>query len=172
MLAVSDNGWTNDQLGLAWLEHFNRHTEARTVGTWRLLILDGHSSHATPQFDRYCTEHKIVTLCMPAYTSHFLQPLDVSCFLPLKAAYGHEVAELARQGVFHIDKEEFLSIYSRVRRTVFTEQTIQSGFRATGLVPHCPDRVFSSLTVVRTPSPLGAAVDAEPIWTAETPHTT
>jgi hypothetical protein len=109
---------------------------------------------------------------MPAHTSHLLQPLDVGCFSPLKTAYGREVTELARQGVYHIDKEEFLSIYPRVRRSVLTEQNIQSGFRATGLVPHCPDRVISSLTVVKTPSPPGAAPDTESTWTAETPYTT
>ena len=161
VLAVSDNGWTTDQLGLAWLEHFNHHTEARTVGTWRLLILDGHSSHATPEFDKYCTEHKIITLCMPAHTSHLLQPLDVSCFSPLKAAYGHKVAELARQSIFHINKEKFLSLYPRVRSSVFTEQNIQSSFRATGLIPLCPERVLSHLTVVRTPSPPEAAAGTE-----------
>ena len=171
VLAVSDNRWTTDQLGLTWLKHFNQHTASRTSGAYRLLILDGHSSHATPEFDRYCIENKIISLCMPAHTSHLLQPLDVSCFAPLKAAYGHEVSELARQGVFHIDKIEFLSIYPRVRRSVFTEKNIQSGFRATGLVPPCPERVLSSLTVVRTPSPPGAEAGAEAAWAAETPHT-
>lgn len=108
---------------------------------------------------------------MPAHTSYLLQPLDVSCFSPLKAAYGHEIAELARQGVFHINKEEFLSIYPCVRSSVFIEQTIQSGFRATGLVPPCPERVLSHLTVVRTPSPPGTVAGAEVVWTAETPRT-
>ena len=98
---------------------------------------------------------------MPAHTSHLLQPLDVSCFAPLKAAYGHEVSELARQGVFHIDKIEFLSIYPRVRRSVFTEKNIQSSFQATSLVPPYLERVLSSLIVVRTPSPLGAKAGAE-----------
>jgi hypothetical protein len=109
---------------------------------------------------------------MPAYTSHLLQPLDVSCFSPLKAAYGHEIAELARQGIYHINKEEFLSVYPRVRRSVFTEQTIQSGFRATGLVPPCSEQVLSCLTVVRTLSPPGIVAGAEATWTAETPYTT
>ena len=109
---------------------------------------------------------------MPAHTSHLLQPLDVSCFSPLKAAYGHKIAKLARQGVYHIDKEEFLSIYPCVRSSIFTEQTIKSGFRATGLVPHCPERVLSCLTVIRTPSPPGAVAGTEATWTAETPHTT
>jgi hypothetical protein len=108
---------------------------------------------------------------MPPHTSHLLQPLDVGCFSPLKVAYGHQVSELARQRVFHIDKQDFLQIYLSIRRTVLSEQNIQASFRATGLVPACAERVLSSLTVVRTPSPLGTAADAEVTWTAETPHT-
>jgi hypothetical protein len=109
---------------------------------------------------------------MPPHTSHLLQPLDVGCFSPLKVAYGHQVSELARQRVFHIDKQDFLQIYLGIRETVLSEQNIQAGFRATGLVPACLERVLSSLTVVRTPSPPGTAADAEVAWTAETPHTT
>ena len=108
---------------------------------------------------------------MPPHTSHLLQPLDVGCFSPLKIAYGHQVSELARQRVFHIDKQDFLQIYLSIRGTVLSEQNIQAGFRASGLVPACQERVLSSLTVVRTPSPPGTAADAEVAWTAETPHT-
>jgi hypothetical protein len=171
VIAVSNNGWTTDELGLEWVKHFHRHTEARTVGAYRLLILDGHGSHATPEFDQFCKENKIITLCMPPHTSHLLQPLDVGCFSPLKVAYGHQVSELARQGVFHVDKLDFLQIYQGIRGTVLSEQNIQAGFRATGLVPACQERVLSSLTVVRTPSPPRTAADAEVAWTAETPHT-
>jgi hypothetical protein len=171
MLAVSDNGWTTDQLGLAWLQHFDRSTRSRVVGTYRLLIVDGHSSHTTPEFDTYCTENKIVTLCMPAHTSHLLQPLDVSCFSPLKRAYGQGVQELARQGVHHIDKLDFLSLYTRARALALTEQTIKSGFQATGLIPADPSRVLSSLTVInKTPSP--PSTPYEQAWVSETPHTT
>ena len=171
VLAVSDNGWTTDELGVEWVKHFNRYTAPRTHGVYRLLILDGHSSHATPEFDQYCTENKIITLCMPAHTSHLLQPLDVGCFSPLKRAYGHEIQELARQGVYHIDKIDFLTAYTRIRPAVLTQQNIQAGFQATGLIPPCPERVLSSLTVVRTPSPPGTTADNNVAWTAETPRT-
>lgn len=108
MVAVSKNGWTTDELGIEWIKHLNTHTESRTKATYRLLILDGHGSHATPGFDQYCRINNIVTLYMPAHTSHLLQPLDVSCFSPLKRAYGQKVQELVRQGTHHIDKEDFL----------------------------------------------------------------
>jgi hypothetical protein len=108
---------------------------------------------------------------MPAHTSHLLQPLDVSCFSPLKRAYGHEIHKLARQGVYHVDKIDFLTTYTRIPPTVFTQQNIQAGFQATGLIPLCPDRVLSSLTVVRTPSPPVTTTDNSVAWTAETPRT-
>lgn len=168
MVAVSDNGWTTDVLGLQWLQHFERHTASRTQAAYRLLIVDGHSSHATPEFDQYCTEHKIVTLCMPAHSSHLLQPLDVGCFSPLKHAYGVEIQDLARQGVYHIDKQEFLSTYIRIRPRIYTKENIQSSFQATGLVPLDAERVISCLPAVRTPSPPRTG---EVAWTAETPRT-
>ena len=108
---------------------------------------------------------------MPPHTSHLLQPLDVSCFSPLKRAYGYEIQELARQGVYHVDKVDFLKTYTRIQPTVSTQQNIQARFQATGLIPPCPDRVLSSLTVVRTPSPPATTADNNVAWTAETPRT-
>jgi hypothetical protein len=172
VLAVSNNGWTTNELGLDWVKHFNRHTQSILKGVYRLLILDGHESHATPEFDQFCKDNKIITLCMPPHTSHLLQPLDVSCYSPLKVIYGHEASELARQGVYHVDKLEFLWIYQKVRPTALSESNIRSGFRATGLIPYCPERVLDHLTVVRTPSPLGTTAASEEPWIAETPRTT
>jgi hypothetical protein len=48
--AISDNGWTTNDLGVAWLKHFVMHTKNRRVGAWQLLILDGHESHNSLEF--------------------------------------------------------------------------------------------------------------------------
>ncbi|KAJ8112323.1 hypothetical protein OPT61_g5283 [Boeremia exigua] len=63
VIGVSSNGWTTNELGLEWLKHFDRHTKERTVGTYRLLVIDGHESHESLQFQQYCKDNKIVTLC-------------------------------------------------------------------------------------------------------------
>jgi hypothetical protein len=157
VIAVSDNGWTTNELGVQWLKHFNAHTEHRVKGVYRLLIVDGHASHATPEFEQYCKDNKIISLCMPAHSSHLLQPLDVACFAVLKKAYGNQIMQWIRCGINHIDKEGFLAIYRRIRPDVFKESTIKSGFRATGLIPHDPGYVLSNLTVTKTPSPPGTS---------------
>jgi hypothetical protein len=88
---------------------------------YRLLILDGHESDLNQDFKEYCIEHKILTLCIPPYSSHILQPLDVVCFSPLKRNYSQRVRDLARRRVFHLNKEGFLTAFRHASFDVFTE---------------------------------------------------
>src|ERR1051326_8135076 len=53
VLSVSEKGWTSLEHGFEWLKHFNKCTESRKVGRYRLLILDGHNSHSTLEFKQY-----------------------------------------------------------------------------------------------------------------------
>jgi hypothetical protein len=102
-LQTSPNGWTSDEIGMDWLmNHFEPYTRARTVGKYRMLVLDGHSSHLTPQFDQFCSQHGIIPICMPPHSSHILQPLDVSCFAVVKRSYGRLVENQMRLGFNHI----------------------------------------------------------------------
>jgi FtsZ-binding cell division protein ZapB len=168
-IAMSQNGWTTDEIGMIWLEKvFNKYTKERTKGTYRLLVLDGHSSHLSAEFDYYCTENKIIPVCMPAHSSHLLQPLDVGCFSPLKKHYGKLIENLMKNGLNHIDKADFLDIYPTARQSAITSKNIVSGFAATGLVPFNPDQVLSQLPPrVRTPTPIPASSPYMPA----TPHT-
>jgi hypothetical protein len=166
-IAVSDNGWTNNELGVEWLKHFNAHTKARVVGARRLLVLDGHESHHSLEFQELCKENNIYTLCMPPHSSHLLQPLDVGCFSPLKRAYSREVEALIRHHINHITKLEFLPAFKTAYNRSFTSANICSAFRGAGLVPLQPDTVLSKLDVqLRTPSP---ATLPEALWEARTP---
>jgi hypothetical protein len=166
-LSVSENGWTNNKLGLEWLKHFNAHTKARQVGVYRLLILDGHESHQSQDFKDYCLEHKILTLCMPAHSSHILQPLDVVCFSPLKLKYSQRVRDLARRRVFHINKEGFLPAFRDAFLDVFTIENCKKAFEASGLVPINAQVVLDRLEVrLRTPP---APLLLETPWQSQTP---
>ncbi|KAL1955058.1 hypothetical protein VTO42DRAFT_9047 [Malbranchea cinnamomea] len=152
VIGVSENGWTNNQLGLYWLkEVFNKETLPRAKGKYRLLILNWHRSHASAGFDQFCSENHIIALYVPPHSSHLLQPLDVGCFSPLKAVYGRQVENQMRLGINHIDKEKFLALYPAVHLQALNENNIKSGFRAAGLVPYDPDQVLSRLnTTMRT----------------------
>ena len=172
-IAVSDNRWTTDKIGLIWLQTvFNKYTKARTIGQYRLLILDGHGSHATPEFDRFCLDNAIITLCMPPHSSHLLQPLDIGCFSPLKRAYGHQVEICMQLGRNHIDKLDFLEAFKPARAAALSSLNIHSGFAAAGLVPHNPERVLSRLQFrLRTPTPPASETAIAAHQTPKTPYT-
>ena len=171
-IALTSNGWTTNEKGLEWVQHFDKHSRARSTGRYRLLILDGHESHHSMEFEEYCKKNDIITLCMPAHSSHRLQPLDVGCFSVLKRTYGHAIEDLIRQHVTHISKEDFFPAFHQAFIATFTPKNIQAGFRGTGLVPFDPDHVISQLDsaqMVRTPSP-NLDLPLQP-WVSQTPKT-
>ena len=44
-VTVMPSGWTNNDVGVAWLEQlFNRYTKKKARRAWRLLNIDGHGS--------------------------------------------------------------------------------------------------------------------------------
>ncbi|KZL83982.1 transposase [Colletotrichum incanum] len=171
VITLTENGWTTNEKGLEWVKHFDFHTRSRTKGAYRLLILDGHESHHSVDFELHCKEHKIITLCMPAHSSHKLQPLDVGCFSPLKRAYGKEIEGLMRAHITHIAKEDFLPAFYKAYDAAMTKSNIQAGFRATGLVPYDPEYLISQLdTKLRTPTPPGSSAGLPPAWVPKTPN--
>ena len=92
--ATSLNGWTNDSLGVAWLDDvFNKATKAkaRNGRDWRLLFIDGHGSHVTRRFLDWCDKNRVLLAIYPPHSTHRLQLLDVSLFSPLATFYGLEL---------------------------------------------------------------------------------
>jgi hypothetical protein len=154
VIGLSENGWTDNELGYKWLtEVFDRHTRTRTVGRYRLLLLDGHKSHFTPEFSNFCEANSIIWLCYPPHSTDQLQALDVGYFSLLKGSYGQLVKEKAELGVHHIDKADFLTLFHQARTITMTEKNIKSAFEAVGIVPYNPQKVLARLKV-KTPSPI------------------
>jgi hypothetical protein len=91
---------------------------------------------------------------MPAYFSHKLQPLDISCFSPLKEAYRILVEQKRRLGVNYINKFDFLKMFPAARKSAFQPETIRNSFVGAGIVLFNLDRVFSQLKIqLKTPTP-------------------
>ncbi|KAH7921046.1 CENP-B protein, partial [Leucogyrophana mollusca] len=138
-ISTSPNGWTDMELGRAWLERdFEPETAARnTSGGYRLLILDGHNSHCTYEFVKFCEKHKIILMCLPSHTTHRLQPCDVGVFGPLASSWKSEVNHASAANIA-ITKFNLLDYYDAARSRAMTASTIQSVFRKTGIYPFNP----------------------------------
>ena len=145
LLATPEKGYSNDDVSLKWLVHFQRFSSKRQIGSYRLLLLEGFGSHCTKQFIHYCDRHKIVVFGLPPHSSHLLQPLDVVVFQLYKHYHAEAVEAATRMGCGNFDKIEFLDQIESIRQRTFKPSTIRSAFRATGLIPFDPSIVISKL---------------------------
>ena len=171
IICVTENGWTTNEKGLEWIQHFDKYTKSRSTGGYRLLILDGHESHHSVDFELYCKEENIITLCMPPHSSHILQPLDVGCFSPLKTAYGNQIGELMKLHRTHINKEDFLPAFYAAFLAAMIESNVRGGFRGAGLVPFDPEHVISQLDLkLKTPTPPRSQPGTAQPWVSKTPN--
>jgi hypothetical protein len=93
-LAVTDNGWFNNFMAMNYIKHFNDLTEP--IGDYRLLILDGHGSHAIFQFKKFCHDNRIILLYLPAHITHKLQLLDIGIFESQAEFYSQKVDQYSR----------------------------------------------------------------------------
>ncbi|KAL2887303.1 hypothetical protein HOO65_050424 [Ceratocystis lukuohia] len=172
VIATTHNGWSDNETGLEWLRHFDQHTKGRSTGHYRLLILDGHESHHSVDFEQYCEDNHIITLCMPAHSSHLLQPLDVGCFGPLKKAYGREIEHLIKCSITHVSKADFFPAFYAAHQAAMTQSNIKGGFKGAGLVPLDGESVISKLDVqLRTPTPIEEEAGLPDPWIPRTPKT-
>ncbi|XP_044715229.1 DDE superfamily endonuclease domain-containing protein [Hirsutella rhossiliensis] len=131
VIGTSPTGYSNDRHSLSWLKHFDHHSRKETVGSKRLLLMDGYSSHTTKEFIQYCDDHDIIPFGYPPHSTHLVQPLDVVVFQPYKHYHAKALDLVVRDGVTNITKLEFLALIQGVRSLTFTKTTIQAAFRET-----------------------------------------
>ena len=138
----TENGWTNNEIGLLWLQQcFD--VETAVENEYRMLCVDGHASHISTKAIEFCVQKKIILLCLPAHTTHILQPLDVGVFGPLATAYKNDLHETTKYGAgFAIDKVDFLLLLEAARERSMTELNIQKAWAKAGLEPYDPSRIL------------------------------
>ena len=171
VVKTSPNGWTDNDTAIDWIQHFDKHTEIRRKGIYRMIVLDGHKSHLSAQFEEFCKEKNIITLCLPAHSSHLTQPLDIGCFSILKRSYGKQLEAFIKTHVNHIAKPEFFIAFKAAHLATMTTENIKAGFRGAGLLPYDPQAVLSKLDIkLRTPTPTGSPLPEADPWISRTPY--
>ena len=143
-ITTSEKGWTENEIYLWQIEQcFEKETAVGQKGEYRILCVDRHASHISTAAVEYYIAHKIIILCLPAHTTHLLQPLDVGVFAPLSIAYKSHVQRATRLGAcYSIDKTDFLELYRLAKQDAITSTNIQKAWAVTGLLPFDPQIVL------------------------------
>ncbi|SPO31976.1 related to transposase [Ustilago trichophora] len=132
--AKTDRGWTTQELAVDWLKTvFDANTTPSTPSQWRLLIIDGHNSHTSTKFLVTAWNRCIIPFCFPAHSTHIMQPLDVSVFGPVSAAYKQIINNLAPQSVSDVNRSQFVTFYAQAREKALTPTAAQKAFADCGI---------------------------------------
>lgn len=158
-------------IGLEYAKFFEKQTRAATKGRTRVLYVDGHDSHVTYEFIKFCREHKIRVPSYPSHGTHVYQTLDVGIFSPLKLEYGKRRDAHLRETGEAVTKENFLKIYGGAHLKVLTPEIIKAAFQKVGIylfnrnivtpemmAPSC-DTSYKVFTPVVPPTPVQIVSD-------------
>ena len=146
--ASNTKGWTCDAIGEDWIRTVfepETGTKAHSAGATRLLVVDGHGSHITAPFIRFCMDHDILVLLLPPRSSHLMQPLDVGIFSPLKRRMSEELDKILRYGYSNIKKFEWANCYHVARPSAIEPFNICSAWSGAGLIPFNPRKIIQRI---------------------------
>ena len=163
------SGWTDEDCFVKWLQHFISTVRPSTDNR-HLLILDGHASHKSLHAVELARESGVDLLTLPPHCTHKLQPLDVSWFKPLKAAYSASADSWMRTNPGRrISEFEISAIFSTAYLKCASAEKIVSGFRVSGIWPF-DDNMFTDddfvaalLTEEPEPQPVHEAEPTDPV---------
>jgi hypothetical protein len=89
-MAIQPEGRMTAILFSHWISHFIQSLHKKggiSLSNRYLLIVDGHNSHVTMEVVHKAMEVGLDLVTLPSYSSHRLQPLDVTVFGPFKRAF-------------------------------------------------------------------------------------
>src|SRR5438270_6340002 len=97
-----------------------------------MLIYDGFKAHLDYEVIDFLLSHHIIAFCLPAHSSHRIQPLDVSVFSSLSPVYKNQISKRK-----HVVKKKIFSFLLAVAQLKgCTAQNASTGFRKYSLIPY------------------------------------
>lgn len=131
------SAYVNGEIFLDWLQ--TQFLPRKPLGKV-LLILDGHTSHTTNlDFLEFSEENNIILFCLPAHTTHYLQPLDRAFFKSLKGHYYDACRHMLRSNPKRVlNRLQFGKLLGEAWGKSATAQNAISAFNSTGILPYNP----------------------------------
>ena len=115
----------------------------------KILIGDNLSSHFSQEVLKSAEENNVSFVCLPANSTHLLQPLDVAFYGPLKRSWRKipdEYKASGRKTGSTLSKDRFPTLLRKLQDKVgLISENLISGFNKCGIHPINAQRVLSQL---------------------------
>ena len=135
-------GWMTVEAFAFYIVHvFDAYLCKKGIQKPVILFVDGHVLHLSIEVTEYCALNGIVLVCLLAFTTHLVQPLDLSVFKAMKEAWKRMV------GLFRFCNKrdpcayEITPLMQELLEKFPLLSCIINGFRKAGLYPWDPSAV-------------------------------
>ena len=129
----SENGWMTTELFAEWFREFCEKVKERPL----VLLYDGNLTHVSVAVMRKAREENITIIKFPLHVTDISQPLDVTCFGPLKREWEGVLEKWcsAFGSREPIRKATFVQNVCDIWYKGLSESNIKSGCCSTGIFP-------------------------------------
>ena len=130
---MSENGWQTTDIFTEWFHRFKVQVPLRPL----LLLYDGSTTHISLEVCTAAMRDQIIILKLAPQITSKIQPLDKTCFGPLKRMWlRHLNDRMSTYGASRsLGKGEFVDLLCSMWRQGLHKSNIISGFESTGLFP-------------------------------------
>jgi hypothetical protein len=147
----SENGFTDNQIAVLYLQHYICNSDCGPSKPWKLMLMDNHKSHETPEFINLANANHILPFPLIPHLTHCMQPLDVGIFQPYK--HYHDLA--IKNALSRLDLEyticSFLGDLSSIRDETFSRYNIKKAWKKSGMYPIDCNRCLKNLKTFTPP---------------------
>ncbi|KAE8989650.1 hypothetical protein PR001_g21717 [Phytophthora rubi] len=140
--AMTESSNINGFLFRHWVKWFVRRLPAVRP---QLLILDGHFAHIDYDTVVWAQARGVHIFCLPAHTSHFLQPLDVGVYQPFKRLYEGELELYPLITGYLPTKDDIVRLTKLPFENALAAQNAISAFKNAGIYPLSVDIMLAGL---------------------------
>jgi hypothetical protein len=128
LILLSDSGFTSDTLTYRFLQHFIQHTHSGPDTPYKLLLMDNHGGHLTPQFILLARRNNIIPFTFPPHLTHCMQPLDVGVFQSYKHWHSKAIQCALEILDFEYTVSSFFVDLAAIRRKTFKKNDYSKCF--------------------------------------------
>jgi hypothetical protein len=160
-IACTPTGYTNNDLALQYLDHLVQHSGAGPEKGWKILLLNGHESHCTDEFQIKAQSNHILPFYFPSHLTHALQPLDVGIFRPWKHFHSLAIQSALRSLDFEYTMTSFMRDLTSIREQTMKYHTIRNAFQESGIWPPSAKQGIKKMRVYQKKNPIDTQEDDE-----------
>ena len=128
-ILISDSGFTSNQIGIEFLKHYIKNSDADFHANWKLMFMNNHENHCTYEFVMFVNDNHIHFYSLIFHLTHCMQSLNVGEFQTYKHWHDVAIQQTISRSFVKYTMFQFLRDFNKIYNNIFKSFTIHNTFK-------------------------------------------